>query len=144
MKSFVTAAFVVSIAFASSAFADGAAMRSGSGELKPAIRADELRGGGSWKTDGRGARSAQQWELDLQRAGERLTGSIRIADSPLLETGAVSARIRGTRVSGVILDGAGSEVAQFEGAVRRDGMSGTYRDRTGESGEWTWHGPPPE
>jgi len=30
--------------------------------------------------------------------------------------------------------------AHFHGSVGADGMRGTYRDLTGETGEWSWRG----
>jgi len=48
------------------------------------------------------------------------------------------------QVSGAILDDGGNVLASFEGRVSATGMSGTYRDRTGEEGDWSWDRPFPD
>ena len=111
----------------------------------PAITSTSLHGGGDWKTDGVQAKETRRWGLDVLRGPDNsLRGRISVADSPLLDGGNVEGRIKGSTVSGAITDDAGYHVATFTGAVTRTGMSGSYTDRTGETGTWSWDGPPPK
>ena len=109
------------------------------------IAARRVVGGGSWRSDGRAARTAQRWDLQLSRgAGDALTGRVTLQDSPLLSTGTVHARIVGRNVAGFVADEAGNRALTFRGTIEADRMSGTYTDRTGETGAWAWDGPPPQ
>jgi len=74
------------------------------------LREAPQRSTGSWKADGRSGSAAQHWQLDLVRDGNRLDGTLVLANSPL------------ARIYGQIDDG---------------GLRGTYRDRTGETGTWS-------
>ncbi len=110
-----------------------------------AITSTSLEGGGDWRTDGRAAKPAQQWTIQLLHSADNaLRGRISVAGSPLLDGGNVEGAISGATVSGTISDDEGNRVARFEGKVTASGMSGTYRDRTGETGTWMWNGPPPK
>lgn len=108
------------------------------------LRASELRGAGSWKTDRIAQRPSQRWDLDLKRDGNRVSGTIDLTDSPLADRGFVEGYVSGARIDGRISDQIGRLVARFRGTIEDGAMSGTYRDRTGESGTWTWDGPLPE
>jgi hypothetical protein len=95
---------------------------------------------GDWATEGRLRRAAQRWDLDLVRHGDVVRGTIDVADSPLVSRGAVQGRLRGRRIEGRIADESGTPVARFHGLVTPSGMSGAWRDRTGDSGTWEWTG----
>ena len=95
---------------------------------------------GDWRTEGRLRRASQRWDLDLVRKGDAVRGTIDVADSPLVSRGAVQGRVRGRRIEGRIADESGAPVARFHGLITPNGMSGTWRDRTGDSGTWAWTG----
>jgi hypothetical protein len=106
---------------------------------------DELRGDGSWKTDGKAKRATQQWSLDLQRSSDgTVSGLITVADSPLFAAGRVHGKLEDRVISGTITDEQGNHVARFNGTLSRSGFQGKYVDRTGESGEWEWEGELPK
>jgi hypothetical protein len=110
----------------------------------PAAAAYGLRGGGSWRGEGRAAaRPAQRWDVDLTRADDgTIGGVVTLTGSPLAQRGVVSGRIDGRRVTGSIADPEGNHVATFIGTLTpAGGMRGTYQDRTGETGRWSWSGP---
>jgi hypothetical protein len=52
--------------------------------------------------------------------------------------------ISGDAVLGTITDGDGNLIARFSGTVSKTGIQGTYADRTGEVGEWSWDGAVPQ
>jgi len=115
-------------------------------EERQAITARQVRGGGGWERDGRGAaRAGQHWDIDVTRADDgRLEGEVTLAGSTLMGRGTLRGTINGRRVNGQIADANGNPVADFVGVVASDGgMRGTYQDRTGEVGRWNWDGPPP-
>ena len=110
------------------------------------LAARGLHGRGSWQRAEQSARpSAQQWDIDVNRADDdTLDGRVSVAGSPLLQNGILHGRINGRRVSGSIDDPGGNHVADFSGAVLPNGaMQGTYQDRSGEVGRWSWDGPLP-
>jgi hypothetical protein len=108
------------------------------------ITAREVHSGGGWKTDGKAQRSAQRWNLDVQRSDDdSIRGRISVADSPLFTDGNVEGKIDGRIVTGTISDDQGNQIATFTGIVTENGMSGKYTDRTGEVGEWNWDGAVP-
>jgi hypothetical protein len=116
------------------------------GREPPAIAARELRGGGGWEREGRaGGGAAQRWDIDVSRADDgTLSGAVALDGSALMRRGTLHGRIDGQRLSGRIADVAGNHVADFVGVVGRDGvMRGSYQDRTGEVGRWSWDGPLP-
>lgn len=105
------------------------------------ITSRELRGDGSWRTDGEIQTTSQQWSLNLQRGDhDRITGLITVSDSPLFRLGTVDGTFDGRIISGTITDETGSPAATFTGAVLGGGFAGKYTDRTGETGEWHWAG----
>jgi hypothetical protein len=99
---------------------------------------------GDWETEGRLRRASQRWDLDLVRKGDVVRGTIDVADSPLVSRGAVQGRVRGRRIEGRIADESGAPVARFRGLITPTGMSGAWRDRTGDSGTWSWGGRLPD
>ncbi len=105
--------------------------------------AQRLRGNGAWQRDGR---NAQRWDIDLTyRDAETVEGRVTLAGSPMLRNGGVlRGRLEGRRVSGSVSDDDGNQVATFVGVVMPSGgWQGTYQDRTGEIGRWSWSGAPP-
>lgn len=105
----------------------------------------DIRGDGSWKTDGVAKRAAQRWNLDLRRADDgTISGLITVTDSPLLQAGRIHGRIDGRTISGTILGDQGEYVARFNGLLNNGRFQGKYTDRTGETGEWEWEGEPPQ
>lgn len=110
----------------------------------PVIAARTLRGAGAWQTDGAERRASERWQLDLRRDGHRLTGTVLLSGSPLGSQGNVDGEIDGNRVAGTIVSAAGDDLATFRGVLTENGLRGTYRDRTGERGTWTWEGTLPE
>lgn len=109
---------------------------------RPGARA--LRGGGVWQRDGRGD-VAQRWQIDLTRqADDAIEGTVTLVGSPMLRTGRLRGTIAGKTVSGRISDAAGNHVADFVGRIAPDGSwRGSYRDRSGEVGRWSWDGAAP-
>ncbi len=101
--------------------------------------------GGGWKSDGKSQRAAQRWTLDVKRAADdTVSGRVILADSPLASAGNVRGHIVGTNFSGSVTDDDGNLVAKLAGRVSKQGIDGTYTDRTGETGEWHWEGALPE
>ena len=110
-----------------------------------AITAKQIRGRGGWKTDGEVTKPTRRWDLQLSRGDDNsILGRITLADSPLATAGNVVGRIEGRKLSGTIADDDGNDIATFEGTLTKTRMSGTYIDRTGEVGSWSWDGPPPQ
>lgn len=112
----------------------------------PPLAARPLRGAGSWQREGQtGEPGGQQWDIDVTRSdGDALEGRVTIAGSPLLQSGTLRGHVAGRRVTGSIADAQGNHVAAFVGALTPGGaLQGTYQDRTGEVGRWSWEGPPP-
>jgi hypothetical protein len=105
----------------------------------PAARA--MRGNGNWQREGRGA---QRWDIDVtRRSDETVEGRVTLTGSPLLRSGVLRGRLEGNRVAGSVSDDYGTQVATFVGVVMPNGVwQGTYRDRTGEVGRWSWDGAP--
>ena len=103
-----------------------------------------LRGGG-WQRAARGG-SEQHWQIDsLRRRDDALEGTVTLQGSPLMETGTLHATIDGKMVSGRIADPDGNHVADFVGRIAPDGSwRGSYRDRSGEVGRWSWDGALPQ
>jgi hypothetical protein len=108
----------------------------------PALeRSVALRGGGGWQSPQPGT-PPQRWDIDVTRRGEGvIEGRVTLQGSPLLRSGALRGAIEGRRVTGDILDDAGNHVATFIGRLLpAGGWRGTYQDRSGEIGRWTWDG----
>ena len=100
-----------------------------------------LRGAGGWQQEARGG-AAQRWQIDLTRRGDdAIEGTVTLQGSPLLQTGTLRGTIEGKTVSGRLSDPAGNHVADFVGRITPDGTwRGSYRDRSGEVGRWSWDG----
>lgn len=108
----------------------------------PALqRSVSLRGSGGWESPLRG-KPPQRWDIDVTRRGDGvIEGRVTLQGSPLLRSGALRGAIEGRRVTGNILDDAGNHVATFIGRLLpAGGWRGTYQDRSGEIGRWTWDG----
>lgn len=132
------------------------ALVSGLGSLSPPARAvverpavvrpgGAWRGGGEWRGAARGG-AAQRWQIDLtQRDDDVVEGTVTLVGSPLLRTGRLRGTIEGRRIVGRISDAAGNHVADFVGRIAADGTwRGSYQDRTGEVGRWSWNGAAPQ
>ena len=110
-------------------------------DTSPALVDGRAAGNGGWQRNGAASPSAAHLSVDLVRDGDRLSGTVDLAGSPLADRGLVSGTVRRDRVRGAIHSPAGAPIASFSGTVSRSGMSGTYRDRTGETGTWSWSAP---
>jgi hypothetical protein len=111
----------------------------------PSFTAQQLRGGGSWKPDGKAAVARQQWRVDAaRRTDNSLRGRVTLGGSPLAQAGNLLVRISGQSLSGNVVDDSGKQIASFTGTITAAGISGTYTDRTGETGNWTRDGPLPK
>jgi hypothetical protein len=113
---------------------------------RPAITARQVRGGGGWRTDGWvPSEAVERWDIDVTRRDDTLEGVVTLEGSRLMRRGQLSGVLDGRRVHGSITDAAGNHVASFVGALAPGGgFAGTYQDRTGEVGRWSWDGPLPE
>jgi len=111
-------------------------------EPPPPISARALRGGGEWHRTVQGRDAVQPWDLDVTQTPEgAVSGRVVLRGSPLAETASVSGMIEGRRVAGNVCDEAGNHVATFVGKITPNGAwQGTYQDRTGEVGRWSWSG----
>jgi hypothetical protein len=108
------------------------------------ITASQLHGGGGWKTSGKAALAQQQWHVDALRASDNtLRGRVTLGGSPLAQAGNLVGKISGQSLSGNVVDDAGKQIVSFTGTITASGISGTYTDRTGETGNWSWDGPLP-
>ena len=109
---------------------------------RPTIAA--LRGGG-WQREAHGG-AEQRWQIDsLRRRDDALEGTVTLHGSPLMATGTLHATIDGKTVSGRLADPDGNHVADFVGRIAPDGSwRGSYRDRSGEVGRWSWDGALPQ
>jgi hypothetical protein len=110
-----------------------------------ALTARDLRGAGAWQTDGKSAKTTQRWSLDVKRADDNsLSGRVTFADSPLMQSGNLKGQIVGNLVTGSMSDDDGNFVATFNGQMNKSGFTGSYTDRTGETGAWEWDGDLPQ
>jgi hypothetical protein len=100
-----------------------------------------LRGAGGWQREARGG-AAQRWQIDVtRRIDDAIEGTVTLQGSPLMETGTLRGTIEGKTVWGRLSDPAGNHVADFVGRIAPDGSwRGSYRDRSGEVGRWSWDG----
>ena len=100
-----------------------------------------LRGAGGWQREAKGG-PPQRWQIDVtRRSDDAIEGTVTLQGSPLLQTGILRGTIDGTMVSGRLSDTAGNHVADFVGRIAPDGTwRGSYRDRSGEVGRWSWDG----
>jgi hypothetical protein len=110
-----------------------------------AITASQLHGGGGWKPSAKAALAGQQWHVDALRATDNtLRGRVSLGGSPLAHAGNLVGQISGQSLSGNVVDDTGKQIASFTGAITATGITGTYTDRTGETGNWSWDGPLPQ
>ncbi len=114
----------------------------GIGERPTAARS---RGGGGWQREARGG-AEQRWQIEsMQRRDDAIEATLTLQGSPLMRTGTLNGTIDGKVVSGRISDPAGNHVADFVGRIAPDGSwRGSYRDRSGEVGRWSWDGAMPQ
>ncbi len=86
---------------------------------------------------------SEQWDITVTRATDReLEGHVTRSGRASLQGGRLHGAIAGSRVSGTVTDSGGALVATFIGTInRRGGMRGSFHDRTGASGQWSWDGP---
>jgi hypothetical protein len=99
---------------------------------------DPLAASGPWRS-GRFDAAERSWQVQLERDRRdgTISGTIAVAGSALLGAAArVDGRIDGEKVSGVITDDSGRQVASFSGTAGEDGMAGTFTTVDGDSGEW--------
>jgi len=111
--------------------------------LRPEPAPRGVRGQGAWQRDGHHA--AQRWDIDVTwRDGRTIEGRVTLGGSPLVRSGVLRGTLDGRRVSGSVDDDGGNQVATFVGVVLPNGTwQGTYQDRTGEVGRWSWNGASP-
>lgn len=103
-----------------------------------AVTKDLLARAGLWRSATLGT-ADRSWHVQLERDRRdgTISGTIAVAGSTLLGQAArVDGRIDGEKVSGVITDDSGRQVASFSGTAGEDGMAGTYTTVDGDSGEW--------
>lgn len=100
-----------------------------------------FRGAGGWQRAADGG-TLQRWQIDVTRRTDRaIEGTVTLQGSPLMQTGTLQATIEGKTVTGRLSDPDGNHVADFVGRIAPDGSwRGSYRDRSGEVGRWSWDG----
>ena len=119
------------------------AIRAGEGSFgEVAVPAAEVvAGDGVWRDAAAAPGAAVSLTLSARRtAGGEILGEVTVEGSPLFQRANVDARLSGRGVVGKLLDDEGKTLVEFSGAVSKGGASGTYRDSTGGSGEWSWQG----
>lgn len=86
---------------------------------------------------------AERWNITVTRADETvLEGHVTRVGSTSLQGGRLRGTIAGRRVTGSVTDAAGALVATFVGTITRSGgIHGSYHDRSGAVGRWSWDGP---
>jgi hypothetical protein len=110
-----------------------------------AVTARDIAGSGAFKADGEKPVPMQRWDLQVTRGDDNsISGRVNLGGSPLANAGNVQGHLVGSNVSGTVTDDDGNKVASFTGTVTASGITGTYTDRTGETGSWSWDGPPPK
>jgi hypothetical protein len=99
------------------------------------ITASQVHGGGGWKTSGKAAVGTQQWHVDALRATDNsLSGRVTLGGSPLAQAGDLVGQISGQSLTDNVVDDNGKQIVSFTGTITATGISGTYTDRTGETG----------
>lgn len=85
----------------------------------------------------------ERWDITVTRASDReLEGHVTRSGRTSLQGGRLHGAIAGSHVSGTVTDSGGALIATFIGTItRRGGMHGSYHDRSGDSGQWSWDGP---
>ena len=100
---------------------------------------------GGWKPNAKAALPGQQWHVDALRASDNtLRGRVTLGGSPLAQAGNLVGKISDQQLSGNVVDDTGKQIVSFTGTITASGISGTYTDRTGETGNWSWDGPLPK
>lgn len=104
--------------------------------------------GGSWALDTAGVASGgfssaatrtPRWNVQVQRADDNsFTGEITLTGAAPFATGTITGQVTGSRVSGIVRDRRGNQVASFEGTITPHGVSGRFAGRSGEAGPWSW------
>ena len=91
----------------------------------------------------RASGSTERWDIMVTRANDReLEGHVTRSGRASLQGGRLHGAIAGSHVSGTVTDPGGALVATFIGTINRlGGIRGTYHDRSGASGQWSWDGP---
>ncbi len=109
------------------------------------IASTNIQGGGQWQTDGTSTTPLQMWGTNVTRGTDNsISGRVALTGSPLADGGNIQGHIIGMGVSGTLTDDSGNQIATFQGTITQAGMGGTYTDVTGETGSWSWNGPPPQ
>lgn len=95
---------------------------------------------GYWQSEAPARAASRAMSVEIrERVGDQIRGRVTVVGSSLLEQGSIEGTVRGMFVSGVVRDERGEVAARFVGRVNANGtMSGTYTDRTGETGSWQW------
>jgi hypothetical protein len=107
------------------------------GALASASQAQQLVGQGEWRSLS-GESLAGKWSVTLQRAGDRLDGSIGMTGSNLLSSAQVNGTIDGQHVMlGVMSDGA--VLATFSGKLSGESVSGEWQSPVVKD-EGVWYG----
>lgn len=86
---------------------------------------------------------AERWDITVTRADNTvLEGHVTRVGSTSLQGGRLRGTIAGRRVTGSVSDAAGALVATFVGTITQSGgIHGSYHDRSGAVGRWSWDGP---
>jgi hypothetical protein len=120
-----------------------------------------LRAGGAWQSGRKGSQAAadvghgagrgvggsptRRWAIDAEWDDDgSVHGRLTLLGSPIVQAGDVHAHVVGQTVIGRVVDDWGNEVVQFHGRITEKGMTGWYTDQTGDTGSWSWDGPPPQ
>jgi hypothetical protein len=106
----------------------------------------QFGGQGRWRS-GQPGRQADQhsWHVHVERSDDgSVTGRVAVIGSPSLHSARIQGHVTGSDVYGVLLDESDSQLGTFSGTVSSDGLNGTYQTADGDSGTWSWDGPPPQ
>jgi hypothetical protein len=103
----------------------------------------QLVAAGTWQSRRNGG-DDRGWHIQLKRLDDdSLTGRITVVGSPLIQQAKIEGQISGSDVYGVIVGDDDIQVATFTGSLFKGGMSGMYTTTDGDTGNWSWDGPPP-
>ena len=91
----------------------------------------------------RASGGTERWDITVTRANDReMEGHVTRSGRASLQGGRLHGAIAGSHVSGTVTDSGGALVATFIGTInRRGGIRGSFHDRSGVSGQWSWDGP---
>lgn len=100
-----------------------------------------LRGSGSWQRQHTSG-ATQHWSVELtEQEDGTVAGTVTLSGSRLASRAALRGQISGRRIRGALTDPAGNHLATFYGVRGASGTwNGTYEDRSGETGRWSWDG----